>query len=120
MKIINEDRYQQYIKETPNSPYKEAVLHFSMDWADYMELDIEFGKMQGIKPEEVIASCADRTYRKANESYNITQLMYGYSVSLLSQVWEYGEILRRWHNSQYAHYSDGVVNPVLLWVDLLD
>lgn len=42
--------------------------------------------------------------------------MYGYAVSILSQCWEYGEYLRKWHNKEYGYDGDGVVNPAIMTV----
>lgn len=42
--------------------------------------------------------------------------MYGVAVSILSQCWEYGECLRKWHNKEYGYDGDGVVNPAVITV----
>ena len=46
----------------------------------------------------------------------ITGFMYGCAVNALSQLWEYGEELRKWHNKEYNYNGDGVVNPAILTV----
>ena len=46
----------------------------------------------------------------------ITGFMYGAAVSILSQCWEYGECLRKWHNKEYEYDGDGVVNPAVMTV----
>ena len=46
----------------------------------------------------------------------ITGFMYGAAVSILSQCWEYGEYLRKWHNKDYGYDGDGVVNPAVITV----
>lgn len=48
----------------------------------------------------------------------ITGFMYGYAINILSQCWKYGDDLRKWHNKQYNHDGDGVVNPAILTVEL--
>ena len=48
----------------------------------------------------------------------ITGFMYGCAVNVLSQVWKYGEELRVWHNKQYGHEGDGIVNPAVLTVSV--
>lgn len=40
--------------------------------------------------------------------------MYGCAISILSQCWEYGEFLRKWHNGEYNYDGNGVVNPAVL------
>ena len=46
----------------------------------------------------------------------ITGFMYGAAVSILSNHWKYGELLRKWHNKEYGHEGDGVVNPAVLTI----
>lgn len=46
----------------------------------------------------------------------ITGFMYGAAVWILSKTWKYGEDLRKWHNKEYNHDWDGVVNPAILTV----
>lgn len=46
----------------------------------------------------------------------ITGFMYGCAVSILSQCWEYGEYLRKWHNKKYDYDGDGAVNPAVITV----
>lgn len=46
----------------------------------------------------------------------ITGFMYGAAVSILSQCWEYGEFLRKWHNKEYEYDGDGVVNPAVITI----
>lgn len=44
----------------------------------------------------------------------------GCAVSILSQCWEYGEYLRKWHNKEYGYDGDGVVNPAVMTVGVDD
>ena len=53
--------------------------------------------------------------RKA-DTEGITGFMYGCAVNILSQCWEYGEVLRKWHNKEYDYEGDGVVNPAIMTV----
>jgi len=46
----------------------------------------------------------------------ITGFMYGCAVNLLSQCWKHGEELRKWHNKEYGHEGDGVVNPAVFTI----
>lgn len=60
-----------------------------------------------------IVDIADSTSREA-DTEGITGFMYGCAVNALSQLWEYGEELRKWHNKEYNYEGDGVVNPAIL------
>jgi hypothetical protein len=44
----------------------------------------------------------------------ITGFMYGAAVQILSKCWKHGEDLRKWHNNEYGHEGEGVVNPAIL------
>jgi hypothetical protein len=35
-------------------------------------------------------------------------------VSVLVHTWKHGEALRKWHNKEYGHEGDGVVNPAVV------
>ena len=62
---------------------------------------------------KVIVDNADKLSYEVDEE-GITGFMYGCAVSILSQCWEYGEYLRKWHNGEYDYDGDGVVNPAVL------
>ncbi len=61
------------------------------------------------------ADNADRLSREA-DTEGITGFMYGCAVSILSQYWEYGEYLRKWHNKKYDYDGGGAVNPAVMTV----
>lgn len=62
-----------------------------------------------------IVDIADSTSREA-DTEGITGFMYGCAVNALSQLWEYGEELRKWHNKEYNYDGEGVVNPAILTI----
>lgn len=62
-----------------------------------------------------IVDIADSTSHEA-DTEGITGFMYGCAVNALSQLWEYGEELRKWHNKEYNYDGEGVVNPVILTI----
>lgn len=63
---------------------------------------------------KVIVDNADKLSNEADVE-GITGFMYGCAVSILSQCWEYGEFLRKWHNRKYNYYDgNGIVNPAVL------
>lgn len=64
-----------------------------------------------------VAQIADKASRAADID-GITGFMYGCAVNVLSQVWKYGEELRRWHNKEYDYEGDGVVNPAVLTINV--
>ena len=98
-------------------PYGKAAVDFAEQWANIME-----ERMAG--DETVLPSIAKQASHDA-DTEGITGFMYGCAVSILSQVWEYGEALRRWHNldtqikneGERANASGGVLNPALLKID---
>ena len=64
---------------------------------------------------KVIVDTAKQLSYEADKE-GITGFMYGVAVSILSQCWEYGEFLRKWHNKEYGYDGNGVVNPAVITV----
>jgi|SRR6185295_6202151 len=97
----------------PTEPYGHRVMTYTETWANYMEWEIANGK----KLEDI----AESTSRDADTD-GITGFMYGCAVAILADVWEYGDILRRWHNlriqigneGEIANESGKTLNPALL------
>lgn len=105
-----EGKYQEgYNKHL--DPYGHAVYSFAERWAELMEKDIE---ACGEPTAAAIANFEKRSIQADTEG--ITGFMYGVAVSILSDCWEYGEILREWHNKNYGYKGDGVVNPAILTI----
>lgn len=92
-------------------PYGHGVYTFAERWAALMEKDIE---ASGNPAKSIIENAEKRSSEADTEG--ITGFMYGCAVNILSQCWEYGEILRKWHNKEYGYEGDGVVNPAILTV----
>lgn len=95
--------------------YGSGVISYAARWANLMEKKMA----TGAKLEDI----ADSTSHEADVE-GITGFMYGCAVSILSQMWEHGEQLRRWHNlstqigneGEKANKNGGVLNPALLSV----
>lgn len=97
--------------------YGGCVVFFAEHWANLMECAMANGK--------TLEQCADAASRRADDDlghWGITGFQYGIAVSILSQCWEHGEELRKWHNlktqlkneGEKANESGGVLNPALL------
>lgn len=43
----------------------------------------------------------------------MTGYQYGLIMRILSIYWVHGEPLRKWHNKQYGYECDGIVNPAV-------
>lgn len=91
--------------------YGLGVYNYAVRWADLMEKDIE----EKGDAQKAIVENAEKRSHEANTD-GITGFMYGCAVGILSEAWEYGEILRKWHNKEYGYEGDGVVNPAILTV----
>lgn len=100
------DKFQKG-RNANKDPYGNAVFEYLIRWADMMEERISKG--------EAISNMAKETSHKADIE-GITGFQYGCAVNILSQVWEYGEELRTWHNSKYGYKGEGTVNPAVLSV----
>lgn len=93
--------------------YGSGVIRFAARWANLMEAKMA----KGAKLKDIADKCSHEA-----DVEGITGFMYGAAVSTLSQVWEHGEELRRWHNKSTqlgnegdeANENGGVLNPALL------
>jgi len=94
-------------------PYGRACIVYSEQWAELMEKKMSEGATLG--------DIAKDASHEADTD-GITGFMYGAAVSTLSQVWKYGDDLRRWHNldtqigdeGEKANKEGGTLNPALL------
>lgn len=100
-----EEAYKKTIEVNSSDPYSKATIDYMVRWAELMEDKIS----KGSKVHEI----AEETSHEADTD-GITGFMYGCAVNLLSQLWEYGEELRKWHNGEYNYDGDGVVNPAVI------
>lgn len=99
--------------EVNSDPYGSACVRFAENWGRLMQGQIE----QGAKLEDIADECCSI----ADGPEGITGFMYGAAVSMLSQVWEHGEDLRRWHNlktqigseGERANETGSVLNPAV-------
>lgn len=109
MKIKNgkEKDYEEFVKVNSSDGYSYAVVKYMNKWAELMESKIDAG--------EQLENIANKTSHEA-DTEGITGFMYGCAVNALSQFWEYGDKLRKWHNKQYNYNGDGTVNPAILTV----
>lgn len=103
-----EQRYREWYDNNLD-PYGHAIFTYAERWAELMEKDIE---ASGNVEESIRALAEERSHEADTEG--ITGFMYGYAVKILSSIWEYGEPLRVWHNTEYGYEGDGVVNPAMI------
>lgn len=106
MKLKNKEGWEKFVSIN-NDHYGSGVVRYAERWANMMEQEMESGKS--------LIEIADATSRKA-DTEGITGYMYGCAVSILSQVWEHGEELRKWHNKEYGYEGDGTVNPAIITI----
>lgn len=108
MKIRDKEKWQRY-QEKNTDLYGGEVIVYAERWANLMELHMEEGS--------VLVDVAEKTSHEADTS-KISGFMYGAAVSVLASVWEHGEELRVWHNSEYNLDAGvkGVVNPAIIQI----
>lgn len=95
-------------QKTVNSDcYGKAIMDYAERWALLMQLEIANGKE--------IKDIAGKTSHEADTD-GLTGSMYGAAVMELSSCWKYGEELRKWHNKEYDHEGEGIVNPAILTI----
>lgn len=111
----------QKSREANTDPYGKATMDYAERWAEMMEKWIPEDSSYGFIIQQ-IENVAERCSSEV-DTEGITGFMYGCAVGILSQVWEYGEALRQWHNlktqigmeGEEANASGGgVLNPAML------
>lgn len=113
MKILEgkEQEYKDWYDKNSDD-YGHACFTYAERWAELLEKEIENSDKE---PMEVIIEKAEELSHTA-DTEGITGFMYGMVVSILSQEWEYGELLRKWHNKEYNYEGDRVANPAILTI----
>jgi hypothetical protein len=99
------DEYKTYAANNSKDGYSKAVIEYGENWAKLMQVELAAGKS--------IIDIADET-QKGLGYLGITGFQYGCAVKGLSHFWKHGEALRKWHNKEYGHEGEGVVNPAVL------
>ena len=102
-----EKEFEKCIEINSHDCYSKGVIDYMIRWANMMEEHISNG--------ENINNIVEKISHEADTD-GITGFMYGCAVHLLSELWEYGEDLRKWHNKQHEYEGDGVVNPAVFTV----
>lgn len=94
--------------------YGAGVMRYAARWANMVEAKIADGV-------EIVAAISETEHTADTEG--ITVAMFGCAVSILAQVWEHGETLRRWHNHEIQLGDEGdkaneepgaVLNPAVM------
>lgn len=113
IKQDKEKEWIEYKKIYSKDLYSNFIITYLQRWADLMEKKI--AEYSNDIPNDIILRYAEELSREADID-GITGFMYGCAVNVLSELWEYGEILKQWHNQQYHYNGDGVVNPAIFTV----
>lgn len=102
-------------KSRNTDSYGACIYEYAEGWAKLMQVE---AKEKGFTNIDVVvlSGIAQKTSHEM-DFLGITGFMYGASVQILSQCWKYGKELRKWHNKEYKHEGDGVVNPAILTIE---
>ena len=106
VEIIDIGAYNDW-KSKNTDGYGACIFKYAEGWAKLMQVEIANGKK--------LVECAEPTSFQLG-FLGISGFMYGAAVAILSKCWKHGEELRRWHNKEYNHEGDGIVNPAILSV----
>jgi len=104
--VSNEDKLKSW-EENNKDGYGSAIITYAKNWGRLMQLEVS----KGNKIVDVAEKCSHDA-----DTEGMTGFMYGAAVSVLSDCWIHGEELRKWHNKEYNHEGDGVVNPAILTI----
>jgi len=102
-----QEDYDKFVANNSNDDYSRCVVDYADFWGRLMQLQLAEGK--------TVADVADETQSKLS-FFGITGFMYGCAVQTLSYFWPHGEELRVWHNKQYGHEGEGIVNPAVMTI----
>ena len=96
-------------------PYGRACFIYANELAKNLEKML---KNTGRSFNELSSAEIKEAEHKADEIVGgITGFMYGVAIACLSDVWEYGEELRRWHNTQMGNpEAKGTINPAIITI----
>jgi gas vesicle protein len=104
IEFLDKEGYDDW-KGKNTDPYSACIFEYAESWAKLMQYEMKQGRS--------LVDCASETSFQLGY-LGITGFMYGAAVQILAKHWGYGEVLRKWHNGEYKHTGDGVVNPALL------
>lgn len=107
VEIIDVDTYNDW-KAKNLDGYGATIFEYAEAWAKLMQVEMLHGKR--------LVECAEATSFHLG-FIGVTGFMYGAAVSILAKCWKYGEELRKWHNKEYNHEGEGVVNPAIITIE---
>lgn len=85
--------WDNFVEVNYKDCYSSCVVRYAEYWAKFMQYLM--AKHEGV----TVAQIANKASYAADVD-GITVCMYGCAVNVLSQVWKYGEELRKWHNKE--------------------
>lgn len=105
IELSDEALWNDLVQTNSTDAYSKCCVDYAEGWAKLMQVEIATGK--------TVVECAN-SVTSYLDFMGITGYMYGAAVSMLAKCWKHGEELRKWHNKEYNHEGDGVVNPAIL------
>lgn len=129
MEFSNKELWESGLEKNQD-PYGGGVYSYAKYWARLMQYEMsqkseskKFGESGVLLETKMVNPTLSDIAQQASydaDVEGITGFMYGAAVSILSNTWKYGEELRKWHNKDYGHEGDGVVNPAILTLKTKD
>lgn len=105
IQLANPERWEELVKSNTDS-YGAGIMKYARLW----------GKLMQRRMAETGLSVAEVAEQASYDAdiMGMSGFGYGCAVQALVECWSHGEELRRWHNAQYGHSGEGVVNPAVL------
>ncbi|MBQ8044515.1 MAG: hypothetical protein IJ272_10320 [Clostridia bacterium] len=104
------NKWENWVQINSNDPYSFGVVTYAKYWAKYMQHLMR-------KHNKSVKDIAEQTSHVCDIE-GITGFMYGCAVSILAEVWKYGDDLKSWHNKEWGcENCDGVVNPAIITIE---
>lgn len=106
-------KYQEWLGIN-NDSYGRTCFVYAERFADLLE--IEYVKSIDVPMSKILELYGDKFSDDADKE-GMTGFMVGISINILSQCWEYGEVLKVWWNTQYDRPdAEGTVNPACITI----
>jgi hypothetical protein len=110
MEVTDTESWNDYVRVNTDG-YGKACVDYARNWARLMQKQMS----DGAELKDIAGACSHLA-----DTEGITGFMYGAAVSMLSKCWLHGEELRKWHNKEYNHEGEGVVNPAMITISSND
>ena len=89
--------------------YSKCIIDYAVLMTQFMEFLHKYHNRSVEQSFDIASHYSDKIY-------GVTGYMHGAAVNIISNIWKYGEEVRKYHNKTFGYDGDGVVNPAILTI----